>query len=101
MPANDAEILSTFNPYIAGAVCTMCLVAAMFFLRFFYRTRDVLFLCFAGSFLLQTVARVLAIWVHDAANDRAPVYILRVISYGLILFAIFLKNRSKRPNNPL
>lgn len=100
MTTTEPEFLSSFNPYIAGAVWTLTTVAALLFLRYYRKTRDLLFLFFAGSFLLQALARFMGFLLRDTELGRWPIYVLRVIAYGLILFAIWHKNRSRRMKGP-
>jgi hypothetical protein len=96
-------MISTQSPFLAGAITTLAAVAALLFLRFYRRTRDPLFLLFAISFLLQSIGRIIILFfspMGDPASDDhpeslAPFYILRLIAYGLIIFAIIHKNRAR------
>ena len=96
-------MLSTQSPFLAGAITTLGAVAALLFLRFYRRTRDPLFLLFAISFLLQSAGRVVVLFlaplnVTDLENHPesiAPYYLLRLVAYGVIIFAIIHKNRAR------
>lgn len=81
---------------LTGAIATASLVASLFFFRFWRHTRDRFFLYFALSFLIEAANRVAlgVLWVAD--EDGALFYSVRVVSYGLILLAIWQKNRPKR-----
>jgi len=46
------------NLFFLGAIAALSLVAALFFLRFWHRTRDRLFLAFALSFGVEGVNRI-------------------------------------------
>jgi hypothetical protein len=84
---------------LAGAVTLGFFVAAGFFLRFWQRTRDRLFLAFAAAFTLLAVNQLLAAFL-GASDERTPyTYVLRVLGFVLILFAIVDKNlsSSRRP----
>ena len=78
--------------FLAGAVTLGYAVAAIFFARFWRRTADRLFLAFAWAFALLALNQMLTIAL-DAADERTGfIYILRVLGFGLILWAIIDKN---------
>jgi len=80
--------------FLSGAVTLGFLVAAAFFLRFWRRTRDRLFLAFAAAFMLLAINQALAAFL-GAGDERTPyTYVLRVLGFVLILFAILDKNLS-------
>lgn len=80
---------------LIGAIAAGWLLAGLFFFRFWRHTRDRFFLWFALSFWLESANRV-ALGVTAGATEHAPFfYGLRVIAYGLILLAIWQKNRPR------
>lgn len=81
------------NEFLLGAESISMLVIALFFIRFWLRTRDRLFVFFSASFLVMTIERIIrAIMVVD--TEWAPyVYSVRLAAFGLILVAIVDKNR--------
>lgn len=82
--------------FLSGALTLGLVVAAVFFLRFWRRTSDRLFLAFAIAFFLLALNQALAQWL-GAADERAGyAYLLRVIGFVLILGAIVDKNLSRR-----
>jgi hypothetical protein len=82
--------------FLAGAVTLGYSVAAVFFLRFWRKTADRLFLAFAAAFVLLAVNQVLAA-VLEFGDERTPyVYSLRVLGFLLILWAVIDKNLSGR-----
>lgn len=86
--------------FLAGAVTLGYAVAAVFFLRFWRKTADRLFMSFALAFTLLAVNQVLAA-ILEAGDERTPyVYSLRVLGFLLILWAIVDKNLSGRRKNP-
>lgn len=88
----SADVVS----YLAGAVTMGTFVAAMFFLRFWRRTRERLFLAFAAAFTLLGLNQALA-WYLGAGDELTPfTYLLRVFGFVLILYAIVDKNLSSR-----
>jgi hypothetical protein len=80
---------------LMGAIAGVSFFAGLFFFRFWRQTRDRFFLFFAGSFWLEAANRV-ALAVVDHANEQEPLfYLVRLVAYGLILAAIWQKNRSR------
>jgi hypothetical protein len=80
--------------FLAGALTLGFFVAAAFFLRFWRRTRDRLFLAFAAAFALLAINQALAAFL-GASDELTPyTYILRVFGFVLILYAIVDKNVS-------
>jgi uncharacterized membrane protein HdeD (DUF308 family) len=72
------------------------LVAGLFFLRFWRKTGDRLFLFFAAAFGIEGVSRV-AQGLTTVSEETEPlIYVVRLFSFLLILAAIVDKNRSKR-----
>ncbi|MEP7069109.1 MAG: DUF5985 family protein [Usitatibacter sp.] len=89
------------NAILVGGIATASLTAALFFLRFWKATRDRLFLFFALSFGLEAVNRVV-LFLSVGPDEDAPIYyIVRLVSYGLIIVAIVGKNRSAAGNAPV
>lgn len=76
----------------AGALIFGYLVAGLFFLRFWRRTRDGLFVWFAIAFWLMA-ANQLALAFLDVPRDEMHwIYLIRISAFGLILWAIIWKN---------
>lgn len=71
-------------------------LAALFFLRFRKRTRDRLFLYFAGAFGLLMIQSAALQFVEQTEDDRAPFYLMRFAAFALIAAAVVYKNRHKR-----
>ena len=78
--------------FLSGAVTLAHLLGALFFLRFWRKTADRLFLAFGVAFVLfalnQAFAYVLAIY-HEPTSF---IYALRVLGFVLIVVAIVDKN---------
>ena len=86
--------MNSLIDFLSGAIALGCFVAAGFFLRFWRRTHDRLFLAFAAAFALLGLNQVLAAFL-GAGNELTPyTYALRVLGFALILFAIVDKNVS-------
>jgi hypothetical protein len=88
--------VAVVNEMLLGAIAMAAFVAGLFFLRFAIRSRDRLFVFFAVSFWIECVGRILIGLSASWGEDRPGVYLLRLLSYGLILFAIWDKKRPPR-----
>lgn len=84
------------NQFVSGALLTGYLVASLFFLRFWKRTRDVLFVFFSIAFLLLGGQRLALEIVGERYEHNAAFYIPRLVAFILILYAIWHKNQESR-----
>jgi hypothetical protein len=82
--------------FMLGVIVTCSLVAAGFFARFWYATRDFLFLGFAAAFLLEGLNRTAFLFLDKPSIGDEAIYVVRLLSYVLILAAIANKNRTGR-----
>jgi hypothetical protein len=82
--------------YLAGAVTVGYLVAGLFFLRFWRKTADRLFLAFAAAFVLLALNQLIATFLEAGDERRVYAFALRVLGFVLILWAIIDKNVSGR-----
>lgn len=80
---------------LTGAIAAGSLFAGLFFFRFWVQTGDRFFLLFAGSFWLEALGRVLLVAVPHASEQEPLFYLVRLVAYGLIIAAIWQKNRSR------
>ncbi len=78
--------------YLAGAVTMGFVLAGVFFLRFWRRTRDPLFLHFAIAFSLFACNQAATSYLGPDDERTGYAYVLRVLGYLLILVAIVGKN---------
>jgi len=81
--------------FLSGMITAGFLVAALFFFRFWRRTRDPLFAIFGISFLLFAIGQSISVSFDFLRDDRTIVYVLRLIGFGLLLVAIARKNFDK------
>lgn len=83
---------------LTGAITMASMVIALFFLRFWRNTGDRFFLYFALSFFIEGVHRVYSA-VNDAGGEDSPLhYLIRLLAYGLIIWAILEKNLPRKDN---
>lgn len=81
------------NQMLMGAIAVASLVAGLFFFRFWRHTRDLFFLFFALSFWIEAANRAALGLLVGADEDGVLFYSVRLVAYGLILAAIWHKNR--------
>jgi hypothetical protein len=92
---------NAMNNMLIGAIVTVSLTVALFFLRYWRSTGDRFFLYFALSFFIEGFNRLLlgAASTQAGTVQHYAFYSLRLIAYGLILVAIWRKN-SRRGKGP-
>ena len=83
--------------FLSGAVSLGFVVCALFFLRFWRRTRDQLFLAFALAFALLGVGQAILALANIPTEERGSIFLIRLAAFALIIFAILRKNREARP----
>ena len=79
-----------------GAIAMASFIIALFFLRFWRDSRDRFFLYFALSFGIEGVHRIVSALTYDDNEDSPLHYLVRLLAYGLILWAILEKNLPAR-----
>jgi membrane-associated PAP2 superfamily phosphatase len=84
----------TLNDFLAGAVAFGFFICALFFLRYWRRSRDELFLTFAFAFTLLGIGQATLTLANMPTEERSSIYLVRLGAFVLILFAIYRKNRS-------
>ena len=78
--------------FLGGAVTMAYGIAALYFVHFWRRTADRLFLAFAAAFALLALNQV-SIFALGIADERSSyAFVLRVLGFVLILLAIVDKN---------
>jgi hypothetical protein len=81
--------------FFSGMIAMGFLVAAAFFVRFWRRTKDGLFLAFAAAFLLLAVNQALSSLLDLPFEERSWLYFLRLAAFSLLIVAILRKNVGK------
>jgi hypothetical protein len=79
--------------FLSGLITMGYLVAGLFFLRFWRRTGDSLFLAFALAFWLLGLTQALLALANIPIEERSWLYLIRLAAFSLILFSIWAKNR--------
>jgi hypothetical protein len=78
--------------FVSGLITMGFLVASLFFLRFWQRTRDEFFAIFAAAFVLLALNQALAILLELGREELGWVYLLRIAAFTLIIVGIVRKN---------
>ena len=86
------------NEFLLGMIVMACLVAGLFFLRFWRKTRDRLFAVFALAFWLLAVNWTL-LAISGQSEPRSALYVIRLCAFLFILAGIADKNRPHRAND--
>lgn len=87
----------TLTTLVSGAMVMAYVTAGLFFLRFWKDTRDRLFGSFAAAFFLLALQRALLTITADdrESNGALALYVIRLLAFLLILWAIIDKNRAR------
>jgi len=86
----------TLFDFLAGAIAFGFFVCGLFFLRYWHRSRDELFLMFALAFGLLGIGQSILALANIPTEERGALYLFRLAAFLLILFAIYRKNRAAR-----
>lgn len=87
--------MSVIEAFMLGVIATASVTAGVFFLKFWRKTRDSLFLAFGLAFLIEGVNRC-AFLTLAKPNEGSPyIYIVRLLTFLLMLGAILYKNYGK------
>jgi hypothetical protein len=88
--------VETIKAMIGGALVLTCLACALFFLRFWRASRDRLFAFFSLAFAAMGFNWLALTLLQVDDERRYYVYVLRLVSFLIILYAIWDKNRAGR-----
>jgi hypothetical protein len=83
---------SVIAVFLAGAIVTAFLACGLFFLKFWWRSRDLLFAAFAAAFWLLALNAGLVALIPKPGEARSWFYLLRIAAFLLIVLAVIGKN---------
>lgn len=86
----------TLFDFLSGAITLGFFVAGLFFLRFWRKTSDGLFLAFAVAFTLLGTGQAVQVLANIPQEERSYIFLIRLAAFTLILAAVLRKNRSSR-----
>jgi uncharacterized membrane protein HdeD (DUF308 family) len=78
--------------FLVGVIATSSIMAGVFFLKFWKRTRDFLFLAFAIAFIIEGLDRACVVMVARPNEGSPWIYLVHLLASGFLLFAIVKKN---------
>jgi hypothetical protein len=84
----------TVYDFLSGATAFGFFVCGLFFLRYWRRSRDELFLSFALAFALLGLGQAILALANMPTEERGSLYLFRLTAFLLILAAIYRKNRT-------
>ncbi len=79
--------------FLDGCACLGFAVASVFFLKFWCRSADRLFLAFAIAFALLGLERLAVVLWHVSAEAQSYVYLIRLAAFCVLIGGIVAKNR--------
>lgn len=86
------------HQFLLGAIAMASFAVGLFFMRYWRSTHDRFFLMFALSFFIEAVNRTDMAISQSWNEESLPIhYAVRLLSYALILLAIWGKNRPRKP----
>jgi Family of unknown function (DUF5985) len=81
--------------FLLGVIATSSLTAGAFFLKFWKKTRDSLFLAFGLAFVVEGLNRCAVLLLANPSEGSPYIYLVRLLAFLLILAAILRKNYGK------
>ena len=88
--------MSDFVLFLAGMATMGFLLSGLFFLRFWWRTKDRLFLAFGSAFMLFALNHCIPVLAGIPAEERSWVYLFRLAGFSLLILAIVAKRIDAR-----
>jgi len=81
--------------FLSGMITMGFLAAGLFFLRFWKKTHDGLFIAFAAAFWLLGLTQALLALTEFPVEERSLFYFIRLTAFVVIIIAVVLKNRKR------
>lgn len=81
--------------FVSGMITMGWTAAGLFFLRFWTRTHEKLFLAFALAFWLLALNQALPALFGVSREEWTWVYLLRLLAFLIIIAAVVAKNRGR------
>lgn len=81
--------------FLLGVVFVTSVAAGLFFLKFWRKTREPLFLAFAVAFTVEGVNRLGFLFLAVPNEGSLSIYLVRLAAFLLILATILLRKRSR------
>lgn len=84
--------MSILEAFLLGVIATSSLTAGVFFLKFWKKTHDSLFLAFGLAFIVEGLNRCAVLFLAKPNEGNPYIYTVRLLAFLLILGAILHKN---------
>jgi hypothetical protein len=84
------------SAYTAGVLTLGFLTIGLFFVKFWRRTKDRLFLAFAVAFALLAANAAIPVLLNVPSENQSYIYLLRLVAFVLIIAAVLRKNFGRR-----
>jgi hypothetical protein len=95
-PSAFDVLMDNLHSATMGATCILLLVAALYFLKFYRKSGDRLFVFFSAAFGILGINRLFFVLIDAPDEARTALYVIRLLAFMLILYAIIDKNRARR-----
>lgn len=79
--------------FVSGLITMGFIMAGLFSINFWRRTRDALFLAFAVAFWLLAANQTLLVLADIPQEEKSWLYLLRLAAFAVIIIAVAAKNR--------
>jgi hypothetical protein len=80
------------EPFLLGVISALSFTAALYFLKFWKRTGDGLFLAFSIAFFIEAANRIAVIFLKNPSEGSPSIYLIRLGAFLIFLGAILRKN---------
>ena len=87
--------MAHWNQFLSGAMFAMAAAIGLFFLRFWRRSGDRLFLLFAIAFWILAANRLALSLLSEEREGQTFAYGIRLLAFVLIIVAVVDKNRPR------
>jgi hypothetical protein len=87
---NDQE--TSMQAFLSGAITMGFVIAGLFFLRFWRKTGDTLFVYFGISFWLLAAGQAAPLVLDIPREDQSWIYLIRLSGFVVLIIAIVGKN---------
>jgi len=81
--------------FLSGAFVAITITIALFFFRFWRRTRDRLFATLALAFVLLGLERTILAFMPSLQEGQKFVFLIRLAAFALIIIGVLDKNRAR------
>ena len=82
--------------FLLGVIATASFTAGLFFLKYWRRSHDVLFLAFGAAFVLEAINRASLLFMAHPSEAVTWYYLIRLFAFLIILAGILVKNYERQ-----